>query len=73
MKNIRIIILFAFLLSVSNLAWTQPPPPSRHGEEGDQPAQQDAPIGSGLAILLALGGAYGAAKVYKSRRGTQES
>ncbi len=45
-------------------AFAQPPPPGDHGEEGDQ---QPAPIGSGLAILLALGAAYGAKKVYDIR------
>ncbi len=43
----------------------QPPPPSGHGEDGDQ---QPAPIGSGLVILMALGAAYGAKKVYDARK-----
>lgn len=42
-----------------------PPPPDEHGGGGDV---QPAPIGSGLVILLALGAAYGARKVYYARR-----
>lgn len=46
-------------------AIAQPPPPDNHGQDDNQPA---APIGSGLAILMALGAAYGAKKVYNARR-----
>ncbi len=52
-------ILFMFSAAIA-----QPPPPDDYGQDGDQ---QPAPIGSGLAILLALGAAYGAKKVYDIR------
>ena len=54
-------------MSVGQLV-AQPPMPSRHGEEGNQPA----PIGSGIAILLTLAGAYGAKKVYDARKKIRE-
>ena len=63
----RIIIVGAFLL-FSFTAFTQPPPPGQHGGDGDQPL----PIGSGLVILLAMGAAYGAKKVYDARKGLQK-
>jgi len=44
-------------------AQTTPSPPSR-GHDTDQPA----PLGSGIAVLAALGMAYGAAKLYRARR-----
>ncbi len=49
-------------------AIAQPPPPSDHGRDQNQPA----PIGSGMAILMALGAAYGAKKVYDARKRISE-
>ncbi len=42
-----------------------PPPPGGHGGQDDA---IPAPVGGGLALLLALGAAYGAGKVYRVRR-----
>jgi len=58
--------LFAILvvLSLSLSAIAQPPPPD-YDEDGDQ---QPAPICSGMVILLAMGTAYAAKKVYKARK-----
>ncbi len=61
-KKPAIIALFVLFLSIT--AFPQPPLPPGHGEPDDQPA----PIGSGIAILLALGVAYGAKKVYNARK-----
>ena len=45
-----------------------PPPDGAHGQSGNQPAGQGggAPIGSGIAILLSLGAAWGGKKVYQA-------
>ncbi len=51
-------VLFLFTTAVA-----QPPPPD-HGEDDDQPA----PIGSELGLLLLMGGAYGAKKVYDAKK-----
>ncbi len=56
-------VLCLFLAFAGWNATGQPPPPS-HGEEEDQPA----PVGGGLTILLAMGAAYGAKKVYDARK-----
>jgi len=55
-------LCFFLAFSVWN-ATGQPPPPG-HGEDEDQPA----PVGGGLTILLAMGAAYGAKKVYDARK-----
>jgi len=41
-----------------------PPPPPPPGRTTDQ----EAPLGSGLAVLATLGMAYGVAKLYRARR-----
>jgi hypothetical protein len=74
MKKILItLILAAFITLAGNALLAQgtpPPPPSGgHGSGTNQPAGGGAPIGSGIGILLALGGAYGARKVYKKYKG----
>lgn len=64
----KTIFILSFMI-VSTTAWTQapPPPPSGgHGQGGNQTAGDSAPIGSGIAILLSLGAAYGGRKVYKA-------
>lgn len=64
----RAFILLSFVFLMATAAIAQPPPPSQHGQEGNQ----EAPIGSGLVILAALGAAYGARKVYVARKKLQE-
>ncbi len=61
-----ILFTIALTLSVSN-GFTQPPPPptgAGHGASGNQTGG-NAPLGSGLFILLGLGAAYGGKKLYK--------
>ncbi len=66
-KKAAIFLLLVFTFVLSGIA--QPPPPPTHGQNEDQPA---APIGSGIIILLALAGAYGAKKVYDARKKIRE-
>ena len=63
----RLIVMFAFVFALSAPAHSQPPPPDDHGTDGNK----DAPIGSGLLILLTLAGGYGAKKVYDARKKLQ--
>ena len=72
MKNIfktlaiSFIMVAAFLIS-SPVQADPPGMPGGHGESGDQdPVGGGAPIASGVAILIALGGAYAGKKVYTS-------
>jgi len=55
----------AFILSAS-IGFSQPPPPpgTGHGQSGNQQGG-NAPVGSGLVILLGLGAAYGGKKLYR--------
>ena len=65
---LRLLVVFAFVLSFAMPANSQPPPPDQHGTEEDQ---EPTPVGSGLLILLALAGGYGAKKVYDARKKLQ--
>lgn len=62
--NIVLLLLAAFTLTQS--LYSQPRPPSDHGDNEDY-SPRPAPIGSGLTILLVLGAAYGAGKVCHNR------
>jgi len=60
-------------LSVNSQPQDPPPPPADgHGQSTDQLPGGGAPLGTGIGILLALGGAYGAKKVYDIRKKTKE-
>ena len=65
----RSLLFISLLLLGNGLIAQPPPPPDQHGEDGDI---QPAPIGSGLGILLALGAAYGAKRVYDARKRISE-
>ena len=80
MKNILritrtalILILFVFWVPLSN-AQGPPPPPGDHGQNTNQPAGPggSAPIGSAVALMIGLFGAYGAKKAWDSRKKLDE-
>ncbi len=60
---IRSLCTILIVLCLNSSAIAQPPPPD-HGEDDDQPV----PVGSGMVLLLAMGTAYAAKKVYKARK-----
>lgn len=67
MKKIVIkIALISFLVIASQNIFSQPPDPpgNGHGQNGDQPAGGNAPIGSGMVILMSMAVAYGSKKYY---------
>ena len=67
-KFITILTFLLIILFSSHLsAQAPPPPPPDHGETGNQNGG-NAPIGSGLAILLGLGAAYGTKKLLQNKK-----
>ena len=74
MKKFITQILFTFifvLFALVGFSQAPPPPPPGHGQTGNQ-SGGDAPIGSGLVILMSLGAAYGSRKLYKMKKDNLE-
>jgi hypothetical protein len=67
-----LLIAIFFSLSMVTLADGPPPPPPNPGTGGGGGGPVGAPIDGGLGILLAMGGAYGARKLYKARKDKKE-
>lgn len=72
MKNLRHLLVGLFITTASLMQAQGPPDPPGlgHGTGGDQPPGGNAPVGSGLVILLSLAAGYGAGKTaisYKNR------
>lgn len=61
MKKIVFKTMMIIGLSIISIGLSADPPdmPGEHGTNGDVPGG-GAPVGSGLAILIAMGSAYGA-------------
>ena len=79
MKNIfqkaAIILTLGLVMGISAVTFAQPgppPPPADHGLGGNASPGGPAPVGSGLAILLSLGAAYGSKKIYDARKRLEE-
>ena len=72
MRKVFLRMIFAALLAVpATLVFAQDPPPppgGGHGQGGNQTPGGSSPIGGGIAILLTLGAAYGAKRVYDARK-----
>lgn len=74
MKALRTILLLAVLvLGVQFTIFAQKPPlPGTPEETNYIPDEGSVPIGSGLAVLLSLAGAYGGYKLYKNANQDEE-
>ena len=64
MKKIKYIFVSLLVAFTFNM-FSQPDPPGNHGSGNDAGPGGGAPIGSGIIILLSLGAAYGAKKLYE--------
>jgi hypothetical protein len=70
-RSIKVILIAIFLITAPLLILAQTPP---HPNGGNNPGNGNGPVGggaaieSGLYILIAMGAAYGANKLYKVRR-----
>ncbi|KAF0200168.1 MAG: hypothetical protein FD170_3721 [Bacteroidetes bacterium] len=71
MKLIPVLVvslLLTFMVQETSAQGPPPPPPDGHGATGNQPPTGgNAPIGSGMAILLVLGAAYAGKKAYDAQ------
>lgn len=61
----QLLLLAMIILASLQLSAQGPPPPPDDPSSGGEIVGGGAPIGSGIAILLSLGAAYGGRKVYK--------
>lgn len=73
-KILAVSMTLGLIIGISTISFTQPPPPPpQHGGEGNAaPGGGMAPVGSGLVLLLGMGAAYGAKKVWSARKKTDE-
>ncbi len=62
------LVALFFSLSMAALADGPPPPPGNPSSGGGGGGPVGAPIDGGLGILLAMGVAYGARKLYVAKR-----
>jgi hypothetical protein len=74
-KFVKVTLILTLFLGWGLLAMAQgpPPPPGGHGATTNQAPDNGgtAPIGSGIAILLTLGAAWGGRKVYQAYKGVE--
>ena len=74
-KAIFNLILVGLLIIVPVIivsASAPPPPPPGPGGTDDPIGGGTAPIGSGIVMLISMGAAYGAKKVYDARKRLEE-
>ncbi len=74
-KVILNLILVGLLIIVPVImvsASAPPPPPPGGPGTGEIPIGGSAPIGSGLVMLISMGLAYGAKKLYNARKRIEE-
>lgn len=60
-------LLLTFFTGSQLMAQAPPPPPPSHGETGNQNGG-NAPIGSGIFILMGLGAIYAGYKTHSNRK-----
>lgn len=66
----RFLFTGMFIMASAAVFSQEPPPPpgGGHGQSGNQTPGGSAPIGSGVALLVALAAGYGAKKVWDARK-----
>ena len=73
---LNLIITGLFLIVpviIASASSPPPPPPPPGGPGSDQPiGGGTAPIGSGIVMLISMGAAYGAKKIFDARKRLEE-
>jgi hypothetical protein len=70
-RTLRTLLIAALFVTSPLLMMAQTPPHPNGGnapDAGNGPVGGGAPIGSGLTIMITLGAAYGARKLYQMQR-----
>jgi hypothetical protein len=67
-----ILIGLLIIVPVIIVSASAPPPPPPGPGTGELPIGGTAPIGSGLVMLISMGMAYGARKIYNARKRLEE-
>lgn len=69
-RRLTVILLFIFaaVFYGNNLIADEPPNPGGGPGTGDLPVGGSAPIGGGILLLMTLGTAYGAGRIFKWRK-----
>lgn len=67
----KILLSFALIL-VSVISYSQPTPPSSHGNNVTTTTPQSAPIGTSTVFLISLGALYTSTRIYFNRKNNQE-
>jgi hypothetical protein len=69
-RNFKIILIAVLLVTAPLLMFAQNPPHPNGGVNGPGggPVGGGAPIGNGVILLVAMGAAYGARKLYQMQR-----
>ncbi len=68
-KTIQLTMFLVFFSGLSLLAQAPPNPPGNAGTGGG-PVGGNAPVGSGMVVMLIMGAAWAGRKVYKDGLGT---
>lgn len=70
----RFLLTGMFVMATAVVFSQDPPPPpgGGHGQSGNQTPGGSAPLGSGIALMLAMATAYGAKKVWDNRNKTDK-
>jgi len=66
-KTLQLTLFFLFFSGLTLFAQAPPTPPSNAGDGGG-PVGGNAPVGSGMVIMLALGAVYAGWKRFEERK-----
>ena len=69
---LNLVLVGLFIIAPVIMVSASSPPPPPPGPGGSEPIGGAAPVGSGIALLISMGVAYGAKKIYNARKRLEE-